>query len=68
MVNVNASGFYKMTAKADQWIWYVDTRYKRIRKIKLKSFIHKVNEDPYYHRSSRKYFETKELARLHLAK
>jgi len=57
-----------MTDKVDQWIWYVDTRYKRIKKLKLKSFIYKVNEDPYHHRSARKYFATQKQCLEHLGK
>ncbi len=56
-----------MTNKVDQWMWYVDTRYKKIRKLKLKSFLYKVNEDPYHHRSARKYFATEKLCEEYLA-
>tara|TARA_R100001509_G_scaffold87839_1_gene50081 strand:+ start:416 stop:619 length:204 start_codon:yes stop_codon:yes gene_type:complete len=55
-----------MTDKVNQWIWYVDLCYNSIKRLKLKSFLKKVNEDPYHHRAPRKYFATKTLCQDYL--
>ena len=37
-----------MTDKVDQWIWYLNNQTNQIGKLKLKSFLNKVNDDPYF--------------------
>ena len=50
-----------MTDKVDQWIWYLNNRTQQIGKLKLKSFLKKVNDDPYFHRVAKRFFPTKQL-------
>jgi len=57
-----------MTDKVDQWIWYCDKTYKRIKKLKLISFINKVNDNPYYHRKPARFFATYKMAKEYLIK
>ena len=57
-----------MTAKVDQWIWYLNNRTQQIGKLKLKSFLNKVNDDPYFHRVAKRFFPTKQLAQQHKEK
>ena len=54
-----------MTDKVDQWVWYLNNGTKKIGRLKLKSFISKVNDDPYFHRESKRFFATKQLALQH---
>ena len=57
-----------MTDKLDQWIWYLNNRTQQIGKLKLKSFLKKVNDDPYFHRVAKRFFPTKQLAQQHKEK
>ena len=58
-----------MTDKVNQWIWYVNTDNKKIGRLKLKSFLHKVNNNPYFNRPpqglTKVFYATKELALQH---
>lgn len=54
-----------MTNKVNQWVWYLNNENNQIGKLKLKSFLKKVNDDPYYHRVAKRFFPTKKLAIQH---
>ena len=56
-----------MTDKVNQWIWYVNTDTYKIGRLKLKSFLKKVNHQPHYNRPpqgiTKIFFATKELCK-----
>lgn len=57
-----------MTDKADQWIWYLNNRTQQISKLKLKSFLNKVNDYSYFHSGAKRFFATEQLAQQHKEK